>query len=101
MSRYFVSRHARKDVDDIWLHVATESGSTEAADRVVDRISHVFPRLAAFPGMGPSRDEFSPGLRSFPVDAYLIFYKKVRSGVRIVRVVHGARNLRRVFRRRK
>ena len=36
-------------------------------------------------------------MRSFPIGKYLIFYKRVDSGIEVVRVVHGARNLRKIF----
>ena len=47
--------------------------------------------------MGPMRDELAPGLQSFPVGKYLIFYRKMKGGIEIIRVLHGARNLPEVF----
>lgn len=35
----------------------------------------------------------APGLRSFPVGKYLIFYRLIDGGLEIVRVLHGARDI--------
>jgi plasmid stabilization system protein ParE len=35
-------------------------------------------------------------LRTFPCDAYIILYRETREGIEMVRVVHGARDLRRL-----
>jgi toxin ParE1/3/4 len=34
-----------------------------------------------------------PGVRSFPVGNYLIFYRETGQGVEIIRVLHGATNV--------
>lgn len=39
--------------------------------------------------MSRHRDELHPGLQSFPVGKYLIFYMPIRGGIEIVRVLHG------------
>jgi toxin ParE1/3/4 len=43
------------------------------------------------PGIGVSRDDVRPGLRTFPVGRYLILYRAIGDDAEIVRVVHGAR----------
>ena len=43
-------------------------------------------------GAGP-RSDIVPGVRSFPVGNYLIFYRETGQGIEIIRVLHGARNL--------
>lgn len=47
--------------------------------------------------MGRDRAALSPGLRSFPHEDYVIFYKPARGGIEVVRVLHGARDLNRFF----
>ncbi len=39
--------------------------------------------------MGRNRDELYPGLQSFPVGKYLIFYMPISGGIEIIRVLHG------------
>ena len=96
MPRYRVSEAATADLDAIWLYVV-EQGSL-AADRLIDAITERFPLLATHPGIGTARDDLAPGLRSFSVGDYLIFYRRDRGGIDIVRVLHGSRDLPRFFR---
>ena len=49
--------------------------------------------LAEFPGLGPFRGEFAPNLQSYPVGNYLIFFRQVKGGIEVIRVLHGGRNL--------
>ena len=53
--------------------------------------------LAENPLAGRRQDELSQGLRSFPVGKYVIFYKAIDVSIRIVRVLHGARNIPELF----
>jgi toxin ParE1/3/4 len=49
--------------------------------------------LSAHPLSGRARDELARGLRSVPYSRYVIFYRPIKDGVEIVRVLHGARDL--------
>ncbi len=50
-------------------------------------------RLRRFPGLGRPREELQPGLRSFGVGKFLLFYRRVKGGIRLVRIIHGMRDL--------
>lgn len=96
MSRVTRSATSRKDLYEIWLHIAADN--FDAADELIDLIEEQIAQLSDFPGMGTRRDELRPGLRSLPVRKYLIFYtERSRGGMHLVRVMHGARNLRKIF----
>jgi toxin ParE1/3/4 len=97
MPRIIRSPEAQADVDDIAFYIARDN--LDAALRLIDTFDEKLKLLASFPGAGAARDELAPDLRSFPVGNYLIFYKPVQGGIEVVRIMHGARNLRRVFRR--
>jgi toxin ParE1/3/4 len=43
--------------------------------------------------MGRRRDELAPGLQSFPLGRYVIFYRALPAATEIVRVLHGARDV--------
>jgi len=89
---------AELDLDDIWLHVARESGSIDIANRLIDAITDRFLTLGRFPFMGRSRDEdFGPGRRSLAVGEYVIVYCVENEDAFILRVVHGRRQLEAVF----
>jgi toxin ParE1/3/4 len=47
--------------------------------------------------IGRSRDELAPGMRSFPVGRYVVFYLPLDDGIDVVRVLHGARDIETVF----
>jgi toxin ParE1/3/4 len=47
--------------------------------------------------MGLNRDDLEPGLQSFPLEDYLIFYRPIEKGIEIVRVVSGYRDLEALF----
>ena len=44
-----------------------------------------------------ARDELAPGIRSFPFGRYLVFYLPISDGIDVVRVLHGARDVDKVF----
>jgi toxin ParE1/3/4 len=92
MSRIRVSSAAAADLDDIWLYAA-EQRSEDVADRLIDSIVGRFAVLARMPRLGRRRPEIIPGLRSFPVGNYVIYYTAHKSRVVILRVLHGARDV--------
>ena len=92
MSRVVLSPAAVRDLDAIWLYIARDS--PKYADRVVDHLlAKCRDTLAPTPAIGRMRDELEVGLRSFPVQDHLLFYRPIDDGVAIVRVVHGRRDL--------
>ena len=80
---------AIRDVDDIWLRIATDDPA--AATRLVERLATGIARLADFPESGPARPEIGSGARSVTLGNYLVLYRVERDSVDIVRVVHGGR----------
>ncbi|XWK91565.1 MAG: type II toxin-antitoxin system RelE/ParE family toxin [Phormidium sp.] len=65
--------------------------------RLKEAIKQQCKLLADFPNIGRNRDDLQPGLRSFPVDSYLIFYRQMAGGIEIVRFVSGYRDLEAIF----
>ncbi len=95
MGRLILTPRARADLDDIWLHVALENPG--AADRLIDRIVTRCQGLADHPQLGPARPEIAPDARALVIGDYLALYRIDGSGAEIVRVVHGARQLKDLF----
>lgn len=87
---------AQCDIDEIWDFIADDN--EERADAFIDILDEKLQLLAQNTGMGRSREELAKGLRSFPVDRYVIFYLPIRRGIELVRVLHGARDLASLFR---
>ena len=47
-----VAQEAAADLEDLWLYVANNSRSTEAANRLIDALTARFLLLASFPQAG-------------------------------------------------
>ena len=94
--RFKLAKLAKKDLDDVWLSIAQYS--IENADKMLDEIQTRFMLLNRFQEMGVAREDLAPGLRSFPVNKYLICYRLTKQGIEIARVLPGKADLERVFR---
>ena len=93
------TRTSLKDLGEIWDYVAPDSPS--AADTLLRTIDSKIRLLSDFPHAGRDRSDVRPRLRSLPTGNYVIYYRPMRKGVEVVRVVHGARDVRQLFRRRR
>ena len=92
MKRIRVAEPAERDLDKIWYRVATKSGSIEIANGVIESITETFPLFASTPEAGTRRDEIEPGVRGFPVEKYIIYYRESGDYVVISRVIPGMRD---------
>lgn len=45
------------------------------------------------PHIGRFRNELLPGISSFPVGRYIIFYLIIPGGIEVVRVLHASRDI--------
>lgn len=90
---------AEADLDDIWFSIASQS-SIERADGFLDALTARFRALSTAPRAGRARPELAEDLRSFAFRKYVIFYSLDVGGVVVERVLHGARDLPRLFRSR-
>ncbi len=94
MKRAILSELAEGDLAEIWVSIATDDIAT--ADRFMEAIHERAQLLAEQPLIGRERPEIAKGVRSFPYGQYLMLYRPMPAGVGIVRVVHGARDLKNV-----
>src|SRR4051812_48588792 len=99
MARIFRSESAKRDATAIWVSIAERN--IKAADDLTADFEAALRTIAMFPGAGTSREELGTGLRSYPVGNYLLIFRRARRGVELVRIVHGARDLRRIFKQRR
>lgn len=96
MATIIRSRQSEQDVYEIALYIARNN--PDAAMRLIDRIDAALQMLAANPLIGRDRAELGLRVKSFAVGNYVLFYRPASDGVELVRVLHGARNLRAIFR---
>jgi toxin ParE1/3/4 len=95
MPRIVRSPESDEDLFEIAAYIARDN--LAAALRLIDKLDVKLRLLSEFPGLGRARDDLAPSLRSFPVGNYIIFYRPLPDGIEVVRVLHGARDLRRIF----
>jgi toxin ParE1/3/4 len=81
---------AETDLVEIWLQIAGE-GDYNHADDYISRLQEICILLADQPGMGVDRQDIAMGVRSFPVDRYVIYYELHGSVLSVLRVWHTAR----------
>ena len=95
MGRIVTSPLAESDLDDIWFYIALDNPG--AADRFLDKIDDKLKTFSDHPISGRLRSELADGLRSFPIDAYVVYYLPLKDGLHIIRVLHGARDHDKLF----
>jgi|SRR4051812_7221000 plasmid stabilization system protein ParE len=98
-SPFRVSAEAQSDLIDIWRHIAEDS--VELADRIDREFDELFAALARMPSMGHSRKELTKRpLLFFPMYSFMVIYRKDVRPIRIIAVLRGRRNLKRIIKAR-
>jgi plasmid stabilization system protein ParE len=93
---YRISRRANADLEVICDYIAKDN--LDAADRFDERIHGTIEMLAQFPRMGHSRTDVSNKRYLFwTVGNYVIAYRVKGKQLIVVRVLHGARDFRKLF----
>ena len=94
MSACRFSTEAHRDLQGIHDFIAAESPA--AALRLVERIERVCDLLAEQPHLGEACEFLVEGMRMTAVGNYIVFHRYVVGGAEIVRVIHGARDWKRL-----
>jgi len=95
MANLILSRQAEADLDDIWLYIAEDN--LENANRYLNKLHDKALMLSENPEIGVLRPELAEGLRTFPVDNYILYYLLQKDCVELVRVFHGSRDISMLF----
>jgi toxin ParE1/3/4 len=91
MGRVYRTQRARVDLLQIWNYIAERN--FDAANGVLDRILAMLNLIAAQPLMGEAIDRVKPGARRYSVGNYVIYFEPVEDGIRLLPVVHAARQV--------
>lgn len=94
MARYRLAPRAFADFAQIVDRIADDNPT--AADELADRFEQAFATLAKFPLSGEARPEFGDEIRTSIVDAYVIYYRPSSEGIAVARIIHGARDVKRL-----
>ena len=81
---------AETDLLEIWSFIAEDS--PDNADRFLDLLAQKAELLSDNPRLGRARPELATGLRSFPVQRYVLYYRSSREGIELVRVLSAYRD---------
>jgi toxin ParE1/3/4 len=89
---YQLSEIAGKDLEDIFDYTHQKFGLNQAILYVLS-FDEVFTLISKNPKLGINRNEIKNGLKSFVYKSRIIFYRIITNKIRIVRVLHGSRDL--------
>ena len=93
---YRISRRADADIEAICQYIAKDN--PDAADRLDQRMHEAIQQLARVPGLGHRRADVQDGRYQFwNVGQYVIAYWVEQKELIVVRVIHGARDFRKLF----
>ncbi len=96
--RFLLSREASDELDESASYLAENAG-LETALRFHENAEATFRDLLQHPGMGRPRSfrsERLVGARSRPITGFenwLVFYVPIEGGIRVLHVLHGAREI--------
>lgn len=98
MSRYVLTSTAEDELEEILAYIAEQAGE-DRAEHVLVHFLDAFEILASSPGIGHhKRPVTGETLRWWPVFRFLVVYDPAAEPLTVLRVLHGARDLSRVFR---
>ncbi|NVJ64736.1 MAG: type II toxin-antitoxin system RelE/ParE family toxin [Flavobacteriaceae bacterium] len=92
LNHYVLSQAADQDLEDIFEYTEKEFGTQQAISYLL-AIDELFKTLLENPELGRLRPELKPGLRSITKEAHVIFYTVQTNQIRIIRVLHGSRDM--------
>ncbi len=92
MDKYILSKKSQEDIESIYDYGKYRFGENLAIQYLIE-LKNCFENLSQNPEIGKKRNEIKQGLYSFPFISHVIFYRILRNHVRIVRILHGSRDL--------
>lgn len=95
MKRLVFAPAARNDLLAIGLFIAEDN--PQRADSFVAELEAKAVLICDGPLRYPERQDIRPGIRAAVHGRYLLLFRDLEDEVRIVRILHGARNLRQMF----
>ena len=82
---------ASDDLVEIAMFIAQDNPTR--ALTFIDELEARCRTLGTSPGIGTVRPELGKGICMLPHGRYLIFYREANKGLRIERILHGARDI--------
>lgn len=95
MAQYLINKLASQDLNEIADYFA--ANNVRAGERFFDDFNRKCKQLVAFPNSGKSYDYIYSDLKGVPLSSYIIFYRVLKDGIEILRVISGRQDLFSVF----
>ena len=95
MSRIVITPAAIRDLRSITDWIAGHN--LGAALNFYDEVDRLLSLFSRYPYMGEAVDHLQPGLRRHTLGDYLLFYRPLDNAIELVRVLHGSRDIDRLF----
>lgn len=93
MIPYVLTAPAQRDLERLAAYLQQSAG-TATADYVLEEIGAAMTRVGNSPGLGHRRSDLtSKPAKFYSVWAYFVIYDDSNRPIRILRVIHGARNV--------
>jgi toxin ParE1/3/4 len=87
------SKKARRDLTEILRYVAQQSQSWTVVSRLLEHFDDRIRQGGRNPEMGQLRLELGEDVRAITCGSYVIYNRSQKSGVLILRILHGSRNI--------
>jgi toxin ParE1/3/4 len=92
MARVLLDQDAKQDLKQLVEHIAVEQARPDSARKLAAKIRDECQRFASNPLLGEMREDLFPSLRQFIVRPFVVFYVPFDNGIRVLRIIHGARD---------
>jgi toxin ParE1/3/4 len=86
VTAFVLSQAADDDLVAIWVYVFEFECSDRRADRTIRSLYKSFEKVAKFPKLGRPRPSYGPDVLSFPSGRWVIYFRRIDSGIEIIRV---------------
>jgi antitoxin ParD1/3/4/toxin ParE1/3/4 len=97
--QYALSADAQSDLFEIWRHIAEDS--IDLANRIEEEFFSLFAKLARMPGLGHTRRDLTQRpVLFFPLYSFLVVYDPDAKPIRIMAILRGRRDVKRILRER-
>ena len=97
MSRYLLTQTAEGELEEILAFIAERDGKGRA-EHVLVHFLEAFENLASAPGIGHHKQQLTGvTLRWWPIFRFLVLYDPKAKPLTVMRILHGARDLDRIF----
>lgn len=93
---YKLSEYADYDLEAIYDYTTYHHGFNQAI-KYLTELDVVFKQLVISPEIGRKRNELKLGLFSIIEQEHIIFYRILENHIRIVRVLHGSKDMSKHF----